>query len=212
MDWAQFVGSTSSRFLREAATIGVSRHLSANAAMALNWGDRVYILKHDLLTQVIGAWVVTKITMPHDLSQKVQELLKQDGKIKETIDQPPIKIIRECGSYSEMGGAIVSDDCTIKEIIEALKKVCKETGEKPFVLVGGKLVETFTPPVLIEPRLKFTRALMHVSPAMETRIKLRRAGGVEIGGDEPKIVMGVEQYYKRTTIDRPDLDFKMDMN
>lgn len=214
MDWAHWIGGQhygTERFIREARQLGVSRRIAPRNAQGMGFGDIVYCFRHGPYCQIIGAFRVTRLSLPADINAEIVEWLKQQGKIESVSDAPPVKVYRECGSYNEMGGATVTPETTLKEIVDKVIEICKRKEIEPFMLLAGPLVKVFNPPVVIMPRPKPIRGFMHMKDEWMTAVSLSLKGGIQQGTDSPEIV-GVSDYYKRTTVDRPDLNFEMGMN
>ena len=213
MDWATWVGGhyTTEKFIREARALGVSRRIAPRNAQGMSFGDTVYLFRHGPYTQVIGAFQVSRLSLPQDINQEIVEWLQAQGKIESVNDAPPVQVYRECGSYSESGGATVSPDTTLKEIVDKVIEICKERGEEPFMLLAGPLVKVYNPPVVIQPRPKPIRGFMHMKDEWMQQVNRKAGLRLEDGGDTAEVV-GVENYYKRTTVDRPDLNFEPSEN
>lgn len=159
--WLHFIGGyyqTIERFINEAKAKGITRRIPAQIARGINFGDRVILLRwQEKSALAFAEAVVTGITLDSEVSEYVQEKLKEQGKIQDTGSDsnlgPPVCISRECGSYLVMSSSATS--ATIAEIIE----LAIEFQEKPFVMIACKLTDEYHQQFRLE-GTKFTRGII----------------------------------------------------
>lgn len=203
MTWLHYIGGryTPKGFIEEARKYGVSRRIPALFLKSLTWGDRVYCATwkgtkglHLLERQkevgnvykrgnaeIFASFRVSRIVIEDtEINQKVQERLRNEGKVLSTHSGSGRMVRRACGYYFEGGG--VETSASISEIAGMAEEEATKLGRFSYVnpyqvMIMGELEKVFNPPREIN--APFTRSLLRWDEAGEAVIDVE--GQVESG-------------------------------
>jgi hypothetical protein len=166
MKWATYVGGyyTKAKFIEESQRLGVSRRAPASIVKQMCFGDTVAVLDWQRGEPVLFAeFVITGLVLPHEIAEKVTEILEAEGKVKAK-SEGGSTIVRECGTYDIGTSYEVTAD--IGEIVLLAEQ---ETEDNPIplgILVQGQISRIVEPPEMMPDGYPFYRGFARWAAAV----------------------------------------------
>ena len=192
--WGHYIGKSTypsdASFLDEARRIGVSRRVPARIARAMNFGDRVILLRWlgNGRARAFAEMQITGLTLSEDIAARVAEEL--GDRVRCSGDDRPVHHQRGCGMYTVTTTCVVIG-VTLAEIIDIALRI----SPKPFVMLQGRITRVIEPPEEWD-GMRFTRGFF--------RIERRELIFTEAQQDHG-VVSGIRDYTRETAPQAPKL-------
>jgi hypothetical protein len=159
--WMHFIGGyykDTDKFINEAMKHRVSRRAPAQMVRAMEFGDRLVLLRYyrDESVSAFAEAQIIGITLDHEIAKIVGEQLHCE--YHEPAGGSSV-IERECGSYMHTGTWIVN--ASLRDVMEIAMKAARERGDEPlFVMVNAELTKIYEQHTFLQPAPKFTRGFI----------------------------------------------------
>jgi len=164
-EWYHYIGKQYKipRFIAEARKKGISRRVGSHFIKGMAFGDIVYLLRwngKDNPVTTFATMRVIGLTFEQEIAKKVGDRLIEEGRaVYQEAEGRGIAVLRECGSYTLAGSYAV--DCELSEIVKLAEQAAGD--EKLFVMVQGRLDQTYPKPIELDPSPNFTRSFQRIN-------------------------------------------------